>query len=136
MNKLYSWVDATFPAPQNEQHLIIQIKADLLNSKIIFYGSEDPRFAKEQPFILTKLLRTPNINGVIFFTFDQFCYSDKFNLKLLNNIIINNLSIHFARENLSFFSSTDLERYYLQMISYFNNFQRNKQDIFEISKQI
>ena len=42
---------------------------------------------KHQPFIYEKLRRTPKIDGVIFFTIDQFCYENTFNINLIKKII-------------------------------------------------
>ena len=71
-------------------------------------------------FILNKLKRTPNLNGVIFFTIDQFCYGEKFNTELMLNIVKIGLSIHFARENISVLNLKDLKTKYVEFISYYH----------------
>ena len=121
MKSFYSCLDSFIIAPQSEQHNLIKIMAEQEKGKIVFYGSEDFFVAKTQPFILFKLKRTSNINGVIFFTLNQFCYGEIFNLSLINAILNLKISIHFAREKFSIYSQFDLENKYIDLISYFQS---------------
>ena len=114
----YSCLDPYVAAPQAEQHRLISKLAVELSGKIIFYGSEDFFVAATQPFILPKLQRTPNLDGVIFFTLDQFCYSGEFNIKLLDQIVSRKLLVGFARENLTFKSHKCLSKFFLQLKAY------------------
>ena len=132
MKQFYSCIDATLPAPQSEQHSLMQNMAWKLHGKIVFYGAEELLVIKEQPFILQKLLSTPNLNGVIFFTFDQFCYSGKINLKLIHEILKNKFSIHFARENLNFLDKSDLLDQFIVLSSY--SYSRSRNKIKEVSE--
>jgi hypothetical protein len=120
MNSYYSCLDTLLIAPQAEQHDLIKRMAYNNNGKIVFYGAEEYFVARSQPFILNKLKRTPNLNGVIFFTIDQFCYGEKFNTELMLNIVKIGLSIHFARENISVLNLKDLKIKYVEFISYYH----------------
>ena len=56
----YSCIDSLFMGINAEQHDVINTMANRENGKIIFYGAEDFFVAANQPFILTKLMRTKN----------------------------------------------------------------------------
>lgn len=121
MKSFYSCLDPFIIAPQSEQHNLIKDLAETENGKIIFYGSEDFFVAKTQPFILLKLKKISNIDGVIFFTINQFCYGECFNLKLINDILALKLTIHFARENISIYNKSDFEDKYIELIGYYQS---------------
>ena len=115
--------------PQAEQHYLINKTASLHNGKIVFYGNEDLLSYKTQPFILVKLKRTPNLDGVIFFTINQFCYNEIFNLKKLYEIIDLNLNIYFAREAIFFSSKEDIKNKFVELSAYFNSFKMREKKI-------
>ena len=60
-------------------------KAEAENGIVTAYASEEVRFASNQPWIFIKLKETKGLDGVIFFSVDQFLYGDHFNLKLFKN---------------------------------------------------
>lgn len=120
MKSYYSCLDVKLTTPQVEQHYWIKKIAQSNKGQVVFYGLEDFFVLKSQPFILNKLKRTPNLNGVIFFTLDQFCYDKDLNLTLMINIIKNKLTIHFARENISIISLDELKHKHLELLSYFH----------------
>ena len=124
----YSCLDSSLSAPQPEQHLLCNHKAKNEKWKIVFYGTEEFRVLKHQPFILNKLKRTPNIEGVIFFTINQFFYGNKPNLALMKNILENNFMISFARENLNINSVKDFKIKLPLILSYYNSMKRNKKN--------
>jgi hypothetical protein len=126
VKQFYSCIDALLPAPQPEQHELSKRKADKEGGHIVFYGAEEYRAVAYQPFILPKLVRTPGIDGVIFFSIDQFCYGKKFNLKLMKDIISLGLSIHFAREDLSFTSFEEITTEFITLSAYFHSFARRR----------
>lgn len=126
MKSFYSCLDPFVVAPQSEQHMLINKKAAAENGKVIFYGAEDFFAAQNQPFILFKLKRTPNIDGVIFFTINQFCYGNTLNLKLLYQILKLNISVHFAREFLSISNFKQLEDRYIELLAYFQSTFKNQ----------
>ena len=125
-NLFYSCLDTTLSAPQPEQHLICNQKAKKEEWKIVFYGAEEFRVLKNQPFIFNKLIRTPNIGGVIFFTINQFFYDQKPNFLLMKKILKENLILSFAREDLNIYSIDDFNEKLPMMISYYNSLKRNK----------
>ncbi len=126
MKSFYSCLDPFVTAPQSEQHMMINKKATEENGKVVFYGSEDFFVAQTQPFILFKLKRTPNLDGVIFFTIDQFCYVKSFNLNLLCQILDLNISVHFAREFLNILDLEDLENKYINLLAYYQSTFKNE----------
>lgn len=120
MNSYYSCLDSLLTTPQAEQHYWIKKMAEKKNGQVVFYGAEEYFVSNFQPFILNKLKRTPNLNGVIFFTIDQFCYGEKLNISLMIEIIKTGLSIHFAREKISILNNNQLEEQYLELLSYYH----------------
>ena len=122
--KYYSCLDSKLTSPQPEQHYIINKKAEKENGQIVFYGSEEFSVFEHQPYIYEKVKRTKFIDGVIFFTLDQFCYADKFNFNLLKNFLDNKKTIHFAREDISLYSFNDLDYNLPLFISYQNTFSK------------
>ena len=126
MKQFYSCIDALLPAPQPEQHEVSKKKATKEGGQIVFYGAEEYRVVEYQPFILNKLQRTAGIDGVVFFTIDQFCYGQTFNLKLLCDILKSKFSVHFAREDISFNSVEEVEEKFITLSAYFHAFRRSK----------
>jgi hypothetical protein len=114
----YSCLDPYVVAPQAEQHKLIASLAESLSGKVVFYGAEDYFVAPSQPFILSKLKRTPGLDGVLFFTIDQFSYSNDLNISLLADILDLGLMIGFARENLILQSGQCLQSRFLEMRAY------------------
>jgi hypothetical protein len=126
MKQFYSCIDVLLPAPQPEQHELSKKKAAKEGGQIVFYGAEEYRVVKHQPFILGKLLRTGGLDGVVFFSIDQFCYGDKFNLKLLGDILKAKFSVHFAREDISFNNIEDVNEKFITLSAYFHAYKRSK----------
>ena len=124
IRSFYCCIDSFLPATQPEQHIICANMAKFNNGKIIFYGVEDVLVAKQQPFIYEKLKRTPNLDGVIFYTINQFCYEKTLNIHLIKKIIDLNMSIHFARENISYFNQNELKKDLPEIYSYYYSLNR------------
>ena len=119
MNSFFLCIDSNLSAPQAEQHLLSKNFASKIGGKIVFYGAEEYLVLKNQSFILQKLIKTPNLDGVIFFTINQFCYNNSFNIKLLENILKNNFSVHFTRESFSINNYKDLSKKLIAIYSYY-----------------
>jgi len=130
--KYYSCLDSKLFSTQPEQHYLCSQKAKKEKGHIVFYGSEEYSVLEDQPYILHKLSKTPDIDGVIFFTFNQFCYSEKLNLKLLYDILDKKKSVHFSREDISFYKKIDLEESLPSLIAYHNSFNSRKKLSIEI----
>ena len=109
MKTFYSCIDASIPAPQPEQHLMIREKARREGGSITFYGAEEYQAVATQPFIRWKLARTPGLDGVVFFTIHQFRRGSSLNYRLLRTLIDEGRELHFARENLSYRSLDELK---------------------------
>jgi hypothetical protein len=127
MKQYYSCIDVRVPSPQPEQHQVSKMKAIKEKGQIIFYGAEEYRTSKYQPYILEKLQRTPGIDGVIFFSIEQFCYGEKFNLRLLSDILKIKLTVHFAREDISFNNIDEINEKFLNISVYFNSHRRRRE---------
>ncbi|BEI38364.1 hypothetical protein PHIN8_03080 [Polynucleobacter sp. HIN8] len=113
MNKLfYSCIDSLIPSPQPEQHLVIEKMAKLCNGKITYSTSEDCSLRNSQAWIEERVKRIPGIDGLIFFTVEQFYCAGKFNIRLLKILLSKNLEVHFAREKLSYRNLNDLDYAY------------------------
>ena len=136
VKSFYCCIDSLLPATQPEQHIICGNIANLNNGKIIFYGTEDVLVTKHQPFIYDKLMRTPEIDGVIFFTINQFCYENTLNIDLMNKIIDLRISIHFARENISYFNQKELKKDLPEIYSYYYSFNRVRKEYARNIKKI
>ena len=136
VRSFYCCIDSLLPATQPEQHIICENIAKLNNGKIIFYGSEDVLVTKHQPFIYDKLMRTPEIDGAIFFTINQFCYENTLNIDLMNKIIDLKISIHFARENISYFNRKELKKDLPEIYSYYYSFSRVRKEYARNIKKI
>ena len=128
----YSCVDCLIPSPLSEQHMVIKKKAEAENGIISAYASEEVRFASNQPWIFIKLKETKGLDGVIFFSVDQFLYGDHFNLKLFKNIIDYGYEIHFARENFSFYKNIDKNEILNFLISHDLIFRREQKELFNL----
>ena len=128
----YSCVDCLIPSPLSEQHMVIKKKAEAENGIISAYASEEVRFASNQPWIFIKLKETQGLDGVIFFSVDQFLYGEHFNLKLFKNIIDHGYEIHFARENFSFYKNIDKNEILNFLISHDLIFRREQKELFNL----
>ena len=125
--KYYSCLDSKLLSPQPEQHYLCNSKANKEDGQIIFYGAEEFSVLEFQPYIFGKVKRTKEIDGVIFFTIDQFCYSKKLNLNLIKKFLKDKKSIHFAREDISLYDFQDLDFYLPMLIAYQNSFTKRSQ---------
>ena len=114
----YSCLDPKIVAPQSEQHTLITTIAAENGGLVVFYGAEDYFCAAKQPFIYNKLKRTPNLDGVIFFTINQFCYGEEINTKLILDIVQLGLSVHFAREKLDILDFESFCEHFLEIRAY------------------
>lgn len=124
MKAFYTMVDSTLSSPQPEQLDLCRNKAHKEEGEVVFYGAEEIQCIHVQPFILSKLKKTPGITDVVFFAFSQFCYGDKLNIKILINIIGDGYGVHFAREDLSFYTAEDVEEIFPLLSVYYHAFQR------------
>jgi hypothetical protein len=112
MKRFYSCIDGGLPVPQPIQHLAIHDKAAKAQGAVTFYGAEEVRVLRTQPFIKTKLEKLKQkeeVDGVVFYTIHQFRYGDTLNFDLMRRILDMGLEIHFARERLSLLVPSEFE---------------------------
>lgn len=126
MKQFYSCIDVTLITPQPEQHELSRRKAAKEGGHVVFYGAEEYRVHQLQPFILNKLSRTNGIDGVIFFSIDQFCYGERFNLRLLLDILHSKVGVHFAREDISYVTVDEVMQNFIVLSAYFHAFRRRR----------
>jgi hypothetical protein len=103
MKTFFSCIDASIPAPQPVQHLVIRDRATKAGGAISFYGAEDVLGLGRQPFIRLKLkrLKEKGLDGVVFYTVHQFRYGGEFDYSLLRFIQALKLEVHFACEGIA-----------------------------------
>jgi hypothetical protein len=132
VKNFYSCVDTLIPSPLSEQHLIIKNKAQKESGAITAYASEEYRAIASQPWIFQKLSETKDLDGVVFFTANQFNHGNNFNLKLFNKILNNNYEIHFAREDLSFSKKNINTKIIDYLFSYSLVIHKNENELFDM----
>jgi len=108
MKQFYSCIDSKIPSPQREQHMIIDSYVCRLGGSVTYSTSEDFVLRDQQKWIFERVARISGIDGVIFFTIDQFFCEMKFNEELIRKFILSGREVHFAREQLSFTSEEQL----------------------------
>lgn len=101
MKNYYSWIDTAFVkyAPQPLQHLAAQNQASILGGKIVFYNAEDFVTLSTHTMIKAKIEQKPEVDGIIFFTVQQFFNKGRLNLPFLQFILDKGYEVHFSREN-------------------------------------
>jgi hypothetical protein len=95
-------------APQNMQHLVIGDFARQLGGKVTFYTAEDFLTLSTQSVFKAKLSQKPEVDGMIFFRLQQFCYGGTLNYDILKQVLCEGYAVHLARERLSLTSLDDL----------------------------
>ena len=108
MKQFYSCIDSKIPSPQREQHLIIDLYINRLGAEVTYSTSEDFVLRDKQKWIFERVDRISGIDGVVFFTIDQFYHGRSFNENLIRNFLLAGKEIHFAREQMSFISEEQL----------------------------
>ncbi len=101
--------------PQTWQIFIMKNFLNTYEKKIDFYTGENHKGYKKMISFYEKIKSNPNIHGFIFFSLLQFCYDEKFNIKLINEAVKKGYTIYCAREKL---------------ILNKKNFQNKKNDLF------
>lgn len=111
MKAFFSCIDASIPAPQPVQHLVIRDRANKAGGAIVFYGAEDVLGLGRQPFIRLKLerLKKKGLDGVVFYTVHQFRYGGEFDYALLRFIHGLGLEVHFACEGIAIRNDEDFQ---------------------------
>ena len=108
-------LDSSFIVPANTQHNIINSFISEYNYKIGFYGSEDPELSYSSPYLYSKLEELSNTySGIVFFSI----YQIKGNIiNLIEDLLNNNFTIHFAIQKISIIDKTAYNSIYPTMLS-------------------
>ena len=103
-NLLFCYPDTLFNKflPQALQISIIKNFISSYEKEISFYTGENHITYKKLDLFKKKLKTNPKIKGFVFFSFMQFCYDKKDNLNILENALIQNYEIYFAKEKNNF----------------------------------
>ena len=107
--KYFAFLDVliTEIVTQKIQTVIMNQYLNKYNSEISFYSTEEHNSYKTLNSLESKLNERPKINGFIFYSFLQFCYSERINFKILKKIL-KNYDCFFVREDLRFTCIKDL----------------------------
>ena len=99
--KVFCYPDILFNEilPQKLQLSIMMDYAKRDNKVIDFYTGENHKSFKQMNLFVKKFKTKPKINGYIFFSFFQFCYSEKVHIDLIKNIVNDGYNLYFVREN-------------------------------------
>lgn len=112
MKKFYSFLDASLieHCPQPLQHLANSNMAAKNQGLITFYGAEDIITVKDSKVLKAQLSKDSDLEGIVFFSINQFRFDGILKLELIREVLNKNLEIHFSRENLSIKNIQDLEQ--------------------------
>lgn len=127
--KLYSCIDigCMEKIPQSIQQRIINLFAEKNGCKIVFVTNEDIKSVKTQFFFKSKLKEKPKVDGFIFFTLEQFCYSE-LNLSLIKKIFKLKYDLYFAKEELILKHNDKNLKNIIQQIKIFSNIRNRSRN--------
>lgn len=136
MKKFYSFLDSGFilHCPQPLQHLVNSSMASKNSGLITFYGAEDIMTLSECKVLKSQLKKGSEINGIIFFSINQFRYSGSFDFKLIGQILDQDLEVHFSRENISIKNKVDLNR--MEPLIHFLDISMNRDTTMNFRKNL
>jgi hypothetical protein len=88
---------------------MIERMANRCGGKITYSTSEDCSLRNSQAWIEERVDRISDVDGLVYFTVEQFYCGGGFNIQLLRRFLSKRIEVHFSRENLSFRNIEDLE---------------------------
>ena len=112
----YVMLDSTRSVAQNIQHIIIRNYAQKNNLNINFYGAEFKGIEHKHFQLKDNLL---NYTGDAFIFYSIYQFYDKvkgFDIGLINKVLTNEKTLHFASENIKIISKNDLENIKISLI--------------------
>jgi sporadic carbohydrate cluster protein (TIGR04323 family) len=109
--------------PQAWQIFIMKSFISEYNKKISFYTGESHKTYKKMTLLKKKLNENPRLHGFVFFSFLQFCYDKKDNLKIMEECLKKNYTIYLAREKIVISS---MKEYKKKKIDFFYFTKTNK----------
>src|SRR5690242_9799615 len=126
MKEYFFWLDSRYVpyVPQAAQRILVQSYANKIGGKIVYYSAEEWVGVEKQLGLREKLKRTSGVAGYIFFTIKQFDYGTAFDYRLVNEMTLAGLEVHFAREEYSIRSNQELHSQFERLYIY--NWSKNK----------
>jgi len=109
--------------PQAWQIFIMKSFISEYNKKISFYTGESHKTYKKMTLLKKKLNENPRLHGFVFFSFLQFCYDKKDNLKIMEECLKKNYTIYLTREKIVISS---MKEYKKKKIDFFYFTKTNK----------
>ena len=121
-NLLFCYPDTLFNKflPQALQINMIKNFISKFGKEISFYTGENHFTYKKLGLFEKKLKTKPKIEGFVFFSFMQFCYDRKDNIRILENALTKKYEIYFVKENI--------------ILKNINDFKKKKEDLFYYKK--
>ena len=110
--------------PQAWQIFIMKSFISEYKKKISFYTGESHKTYKKMTLLKKKLNENPKLHGFVFFSFLQFCYDKKDNLKIMEECIKKNYKIYLPREKLVITSMAEYKKKKIDFF-YFTKTNRN-----------
>ena len=109
--------------PQAWKIFIMKSFISEYNKTISFYTGESHKTYKKMTLLKKKLNENPRLHGFVFFSFLQFCYDKKDNLKIMEECLKKNYTIYLAREKIVISS---MKEYKEKKIDFFYFTKTNK----------
>ena len=122
--KYYSVLDISILdiLPQRFQIQILENYLNNKNGSSVFYTIESINSRDKQSIFKRKLTEKPKVDGFIFYSLIQFCYSKNINMKLINEILNSSYELIFYREEMHLKNNLDLKKNEKKIkLFYFNN---------------
>lgn len=110
--------------PQAWQIFIMKSFISNYKKKISFYTGESHKTFKKMKLFNQKINEKPKLNGFVFFSFLQFCYDKKNNLKIIEKCLDKNYTIYLAREKIVLRNKLEYKKKKMNFI-YFTRTNKN-----------
>lgn len=122
--KYYSVLDISILdiLPQRFQIQILKNYLKNISGSSVFYTIESINSRDKQSILKRKLTEKPRVDGFIFYSLIQFCYSKNINMKLISEILESSYELIFYREEIHLKNRLDLKKNEKKIkLFYFNN---------------
>ena len=110
--------------PQAWQIFIMKSFISNYKKKISFYTGESHKTFKKMKLFNQKINEKPKLNGFVFFSFLQFCYDKKNNIKIIEKCLDKNYTIYLAREKIVLRNKLEYKKKKMDFI-YFTKTNKN-----------
>lgn len=88
------------------------------NGDLVFYSTENHSTFQNLNILRHKIKEKINVDGIIFYSLLQFCYSKKNNINLMEQILEKKIELTFIRENITIKNKIQLKNKIIE-IKYF-----------------